>query len=172
MNPKTYFLKPFTHFYRFLGEDATFKDSFKGRVKRKDYWLYVLWYFLFALLFGLIEGVIGYSLYGDNTSDELSIFANIFIWIICAPLFGLAWRRMHDMGWHGLWSFVPIVGFVLSVCDSDGPNKYELDSNEPENVPDTKSRTTRRNRHPVTKHRNTTTGSGNKNKYPEGKKNY
>ena len=138
MNPKTYFLKPFTHFYRFLGEDATFKDSFKGRVARKEYWLYFLWYFIGAMLFGLIEGAIGFALYGDNMSEELSIFSNIFIWITCAPIFGLAWRRMHDVGksgWMILISLIPIIGgiWLLVLFVNDGnPGENEHGANPKE----------------------------------------
>lgn len=172
MNPKIYFLKPFTDFYRFLGEDASFTDSFKGRVTRKEYWLYILWFYIACILFGIIEGVIAYSLHGDNMSEDLSIFAYIFIWIICFPIFGLAWRRAHDVGWHGVWSLVPIISFVLCLCPSAGPNKYDLDSNEPENTTDAESKITRHNRPPIKKRHNTNEGSGNVNKYPEGKKNY
>lgn len=164
MNPKTFFLKPIIEFYS--GHNA-----FKGRMGRPEFWKWYFWYYIFSFIAGLISGIVQIILHGDVIYD----FGFIGIGYLLAgtlPLISNSIKRMHDTGRSGWWTLVPFANIIILFFKSDGTNKYDLDSNEPENVPDTKSRTTRRNRPPVTKHRNTTTGSGNKNKYPEGKKNY
>ena len=108
----------------------------------------------------------------DDVISEFGLIGIVYMLVCFFPFISNEIKRIHDIGRSGWWILVPFVGFIMLFFKSDGPNKYDLDSNEPENTPDTKSRTTRRNRPPVTKHRNRTEGSGSKNKYPEGKKNY
>jgi len=99
--------------------------DFKGRARRKEYWMYYLVYIILAFLVGFIDGFLG--LY--------PILSSIFSLALLIPSIAVAVRRLHDTGKSGWWlliSLVPLLGALyllyLMIKDSQpdtnawGPN--------------------------------------------------
>lgn len=95
--------------------------NFYGRARRKEYWMFALFNFIFALITGLIDGFFGISfLY-------LLYALGLFI-----PYLAVGIRRLHDIGKSGWWLFIGIIPFVgifwilVLMCTNsqDGVNQY------------------------------------------------
>ena len=103
--------------------------DFKGRARRKEYWMFTLFYLLFLLPLALLIGIeIGLEI-------EVPIFTILFVLFIFAiivPTYAVTARRLHDTGRSGWWiliNFIPYIGgiwlFVLTCLDSEpGTNKW------------------------------------------------
>ena len=102
--------------------------DFKGRARRKEYWMFTLFYLLFLLPLAVLVGIeIGLEI-------EIPIFTILFVLFIFAlivPTYAVTARRLHDTGRSGWWiliNFIPYIGgiwlFVLTCLDSKpGTNK-------------------------------------------------
>ena len=103
-------------------------SDFKGRARRKEYWMY-----------SLFQGVIGFSLYLIsfifftnilNYSNEKGLYSSLLLFVIFLmlhfiPNIAITVRRLHDTGKSGWWyllSLIPYIGpfilFILLVLDS------------------------------------------------------
>lgn len=96
--------------------------DFSGRSRRTEYWMFMLFNFIFAIIAVLLDyllespGII-YGLYGLAT---------------LIPGIAVLVRRLHDIGKSGLWFFIsliPIIGvfwlLILLLTDSQaGNNDY------------------------------------------------
>ena len=103
--------------------------DFKGRARRKEYWMFTLFYLLFLLPLAVLVGIeIGLEI-------EIPIFTILFVLFIFAlivPTYAVTARRLHDTGRSGWWiliNFIPYIGgiwlFVLTCLDSKpGTNKW------------------------------------------------
>ncbi len=105
--------------------------EFNGRSRRKEYWMFVLFQMIFAIvamsldnLFGLAYENIGYGpIYG------------VFGLTMFIPGLAVSIRRLHDVdksGWMMLIALIPLIGaiwlLVLFVTEGTrGPNKYGPD---------------------------------------------
>lgn len=94
--------------------------TFTGRARRKEYWMFVLFYVLIAVGLALVDALLGTGFLGS-----------IFVLAMIIPSVAAAVRRLHDTGRSGWWmllGFIPLVGLVLIyflVLDSDpGDNAY------------------------------------------------
>ena len=109
-------------------------SDFNGRSRRKEYWMFTLWNFIFALLaisldysFGIVYPSIGYG--------PLYIAYALFVLV---PNIAVAIRRLHDTGksgWMYLVAFIPIAGWIwlliLLIKEGDqGNNAYGEDPKE------------------------------------------
>jgi uncharacterized membrane protein YhaH (DUF805 family) len=80
--------------------------NFRGRARRKEYWMFTLVNALIALGIFVIEMLAGIDgwLYG---------LYSLFVFL---PSFAVAIRRLHDTGRSGWWiliSLIPIVGAIV-----------------------------------------------------------
>jgi len=157
------------NFFRVIKDFYTGGNAFQGRMTRSDFWWWYLWYLLFAVPVGVLDAIVDEMRYG-YIGDDLGIVFYIYAAVCFLPSISIHIQRIHDIGRTGWWVLVPIVCWIMALLPSDGPNQYDLDNNGPED--DKSTRRTRRNRPPIKKRHNTTRGSGNIHKYPEGKKNY
>jgi len=95
---------------------------FKGRARRKEYWMFVLFNLIIALVLGLIERLVG----GPG------ILTNLYSLAVLIPGLAVAVRRLHDTnrsGWWILIGLVPLVGVIILIVflvqDSrPGDNQY------------------------------------------------
>ena len=95
--------------------------SFKGRINRATYWVYIL-----ALIFLLIIAVVCLGIldvvFGIPDSDLLAAVPVIpTVILICYVNLALHVKRFHDTnrsGWNYLWGFIPFFGecYILGVC--------------------------------------------------------
>ena len=98
--------------------------DFKGRARRKEYWLFILLYSICYFIAFLI----------DVASGALIIFTTIVALGLLIPLISVAVRRLHDTdrsGWWFLLGFVPFVNIVLLIFffldGTPGENRFGPD---------------------------------------------
>ena len=93
--------------------------TFSGRARRSEYWNFALFCTLVSTALGMI--------FQDQT-----LLASLFSLITFVPNLAVSWRRMHDIGKRGAWSFIcliPLVGtiiFLIWTCrnSESGSNEY------------------------------------------------
>ena len=85
--------------------------TFKGRVGRRPYWLFVgvLSVLLIALL--LLEEFVVLS--NREVGEVFGFLVGISAAIVFLPLIAISVRRLHDVGKSGWWLLVPIYNIVL-----------------------------------------------------------
>lgn len=96
---------------------------FSGRATRSEYWYFILFYFIFSVVAGIVDGVIG---------SEMGIIGLVFGLAMFIPSLAVAVRRLHDIGksgWMILVSLIPLAGaiwiIILLATDSQaGENEY------------------------------------------------
>ena len=111
--------------------------DFNGRARRKEYWMFNLFYIIILIVAMVIDNMAGLNFtqdYGYGVVVELP-----YGWTYCLvallhflPALGVTVRRLHDTGksgWMFLVSLIPIVGgiwlLVLMCTDSNtGENEY------------------------------------------------
>jgi len=101
--------------------------NFKGRAQRKEFWMFQLFAFIFAILLVIIDGITG-SL---DPISGFGLFSGIFTLALIIPTIFVSVRRLHDTGRSGWWYFallIPLLGLIVLIfcCfDSDSEeNKY------------------------------------------------
>ena len=91
--------------------------NFKGRASRQEYWMFVLFNFIFLIALSFIE-VFLFGLYS-------SILSNIYYLAVLVPTIAVAVRRMHDTGKSGWFLLIPIYNLILAVTSGEsGENQY------------------------------------------------
>ena len=94
--------------------------NFKGRARRTEYWMFVLFYLL--ILFGLtfVDYVLG-----------TGFLSTIYSLVLFIPSISIAARRLHDTsrtGWWQLITLIPVIGIIVILFflaqDSHDANDY------------------------------------------------
>ncbi|MFB4423190.1 DUF805 domain-containing protein [Streptomyces sp. QL37] len=79
--------------------------GFGGRARRKEYWMFVLFNFIAAV----VLSVLGLAI--DSQIPYI-----IYLLAVIIPTIAVVVRRLHDTGRSGWWiliSFVPLVGGII-----------------------------------------------------------
>ncbi len=94
--------------------------DFKGRSRRKEYWMYTLFIILASIVLSIVDSVLGLggSATGDadlsgtsaGASGALSggLLANIFSLATVVPSIAVGVRRLHDVDRSGWWILLPL----------------------------------------------------------------
>ena len=91
--------------------------NFKGRASRQEYWMFVLFNFIFLIALSFIE-VFFFGLYS-------SILSDLYVLALLVPSIAVGIRRMHDTGKSGWFLLIPIYNFILAVTQGESnSNKY------------------------------------------------
>ena len=108
--------------------------DFKGRARRKEYWMFVLFNCIFSLILTFADHLlhlqVKMQVLGDTT--QINILATIYAFAVLIPGIAACVRRLHDAGksgWYWLIDIIPVIGpiwlLVLLCKDSQpGENKY------------------------------------------------
>ena len=107
--------------------------NFNGRARRKEYWMFTLFFLLFALLAGFVIGIL--SAVGETAAMIAIILAVVWYLAHLVPSLAVTVRRLHDTGksgWFYLLAIIPYIGsliiFIFTVIEGDkGDNKYGPD---------------------------------------------
>ena len=94
--------------------------NFQGRARRKEYWMFLLFNFIFSVIIGFIEGLL----------DLPQVLSGLYFLAILLPSLAVCIRRLHDTGRSGWWLFIgliPLVGGIILLVF------YCTDSNQGEN---------------------------------------
>jgi uncharacterized membrane protein YhaH (DUF805 family) len=93
---------------------SAFKNyvNFNGRASRAEYW----WYILFVILAAILAMFISVKLYA-------------IVWLgTLLPSLAVAIRRMHDVGKSGWYILIPIYSLILVLTEGQkGDNQYGAD---------------------------------------------
>lgn len=120
--------------------------NFKGRARRREYWMFLLVNFIVYMLFSMMIyllskelGTMTENLLGDGMDMMtayiylgVSAVLSLYSLAMVIPGFAVLFRRLHDIGKSGVWILivlVPIAGFIILLVflltDSQaGENKY------------------------------------------------
>ena len=108
--------------------------DFDGRARRKEYWMFVLWFFVIYLAFVVFNTIL--ISIGSDVTNTLSMVVSVIFSLGCLaitiPNLALAVRRLHDTGksgWFLLIGLIPFVGGIILLVfycmDSQpGDNEY------------------------------------------------
>ncbi|ABO24857.1 DUF805 domain-containing protein [Shewanella loihica] len=103
----------------FIGALKKFAD-FTGRARRKEFWMFTLFYIIFYAVAATIDVVTG-----------LYMLSGIFSLALLIPTLAISARRLHDTGRSGWWQLIgliPLIGaivlIVFYVQDSVEGNEY------------------------------------------------
>ncbi|MFC9245242.1 DUF805 domain-containing protein [Streptomyces sp. NPDC057136] len=94
--------------------------GFSGRARRKEYWMFVLFNLIVALV-----------LVGIGLAIETQIPCIIYIVAVLVPTLAVLVRRLHDTGRSGWWiliSFVPLVGGIMLLVFLASESKPEANT--------------------------------------------
>ncbi len=86
--------------------------TFNGTATRKEFWLFVLFYYSITFLGSLFDVVFSMSL------------GNLLTIVLIVPYISCAARRMHDAGKSGWFMIVPVYNLILALSPSV-PEKSE-----------------------------------------------
>ncbi len=101
--------------------------GFGGRARRKEYWMFILVNFIFALVLSIVDKILGW----EWASGE-GVLTSIYGLFILLPSWAVQFRRLHDTdrsAWWLLLLLIPIVGWIVILifnCQSGTPAKTAL----------------------------------------------
>jgi len=122
--------------------------DFSGRSRRKEYWMFILFNFLLAMLCVMLMLAGGMSMDESGQSEPGPLFwvgalvLAAFVLGSIIPSIAVQVRRFHDQdksGWMVLLGFIPYVGglivFIFMCLDGTrGPNRFGNDPKDPTNA--------------------------------------
>ncbi len=82
--------------------------NFDGRATRSEYWYFVLFNFIAAIIWGIFCGIMG-----------LEKFAQLYTFATLLPSIAAGVRRMHDVGKNGWFLLIPFYNLYLACLESD-----------------------------------------------------
>jgi len=101
--------------------------DFSGRSSRSEFWFFVLFYFIIAIVATVIDAVV----LGSQMAQGVGILSGIVLLVHIIPSIAVAIRRLHDTdrsGWWILIGLIPLIGaiwlIVLYCMESTGPNRF------------------------------------------------
>lgn len=95
--------------------------NFQGRARRQEYWMFILFYFIFYVGAVIIDSITG-----------IGLLALIYSLALLVPSLSVAARRLHDTGRTGWWQLlllIPLIGAIVLIIflvqdSTPGDNQY------------------------------------------------
>ena len=105
---------------------------FSGRARRKEFWLFMLLYFIAMVVAGLFDDlVVGERVAFDST---MGVFSWIVFLGLLIPSTAVSVRRLHDKNLRGWWLLIYFTGIgaivlLVMYCmrGTDGENRFGAD---------------------------------------------
>ncbi len=110
--------------------------NFSGRARRREYWMFVLFNLIFAIVAMIIDMILGtrfkMGIGAYSTTLPYGWIYLIYMLAVIIPSIAVGVRRLHDLGksgWMLLIVLIPFIGavwiLVLFLMDgTPGPNAY------------------------------------------------
>jgi uncharacterized membrane protein YhaH (DUF805 family) len=103
-------------------------SNFSGRARRKEYWMWTLFYVIVIFVAMILDGALGLGFdMGYGVTAPYGWIYSIVALVHLIPALGVLVRRLHDVGKSGWFMFitlVPIIGgiwlLVLLCTDGEG----------------------------------------------------
>lgn len=86
--------------------------GFRGRARRKEYWMFILVNIIFTFVLGLLDKMLGWQRAGGE-----GILTTIYGILVFLPWWAVQFRRLHDTdrsAWWALLFLIPFIGWLLS----------------------------------------------------------
>jgi uncharacterized membrane protein YhaH (DUF805 family) len=98
--------------------------GFEGRARRSEFWYFLLFNIIIAIILGVVDGMIGLATFG---------IADIYSLAVLVPSIAVAIRRMHDIGKSGWFILIPFYNlYLFSIEGEKGTNEYGPNPKNPE----------------------------------------
>ncbi len=98
--------------------------DFKGRARRKEYWMFVLFNAIISWTLQILAIVTKVEAFG--------YVAGIYSIAMLVPALAVAVRRLHDTGKSGWFYLIPIYNLILLCTNGEeGENQYGADPKNP-----------------------------------------
>ena len=108
--------------------------DFNGRARRKEYWMFLLFNIIFALVAMLVDNLLGMRI---NEQIPYGYLYLLYILATIIPGIAVGVRRLHDVsksGWWYLIAFIPFGGLYLLYLfvqdGTPGSNEYGVNPKE------------------------------------------
>jgi uncharacterized membrane protein YhaH (DUF805 family) len=104
---------------------------FSGRSRRMEYWYFVLFNIIVAVVLSLIDRLIGTF----SGTSNIGLLSGIYGLAVLIPALAVTVRRLHDIDRTGWWIFInliPLIGAIVLLVfaltpGTPGSNRYGLD---------------------------------------------
>ena len=101
---------------------------FHGRSRRAEYWYFVLFNLIVAIVLAGIDSLLGTF----SSAQNIGLLSGIYSLAVLIPTLAVTFRRLHDIdrsGWWILINLVPLIGtivlLVFALMDgTPGDNRY------------------------------------------------
>jgi uncharacterized membrane protein YhaH (DUF805 family) len=112
--------------------------DFSGRARRKEYWMFILFYMIFGTVAMILDKMLGTTFRTTfSFSGQPLGYGWIYLIYILAtilPALAVGVRRLHDIGksgWNYLLGLIPLVGAIILLVwackeSQSGENKWGL----------------------------------------------
>lgn len=91
--------------------------NFRGRARRKEYWYFILFSFIFMIVAWILDALLFGSPFTRPTSMAVSPISMLFSLFIFLPQLAVMTRRLHDTGHSGKWVLgYYVLGFVWVIA--------------------------------------------------------
>ena len=108
--------------------------TFSGRSRRSEYWYFILFYLIIAIVLGIIDRAVGTM----TNNGTVGVLGGLFGLAMLIPSLAVGARRLHDTGRTGWWQLIgliPLIGVIVLIVfyaqDSHpGANQYGVNPKE------------------------------------------
>lgn len=86
--------------------------DFSGRACKKEFWMYVLFYMIIAIVLHVIDSMLGWV----TPESDMGVLGGLYSLCMFIPGLAVSVRRLHDIGksgWNFLFILIPLVGAVV-----------------------------------------------------------
>ena len=79
--------------------------EFEGRARRKEYWMFILFDFIFAIAAAVLDEILG-------SEPVISIVYGL---VLILPTLAVTVRRLHDTNRSGWWILLPCISLIIAI---------------------------------------------------------
>jgi uncharacterized membrane protein YhaH (DUF805 family) len=101
--------------------------EFSGRSRRKEYWMYTLFYFIVAIVLSYVDSLVGLgggsslqAASGANAGlgavTHMGVLGGIFALANLIPYLAVSIRRLHDTGRAGWWVLLGFGPYLIALA--------------------------------------------------------
>ena len=88
--------------------------DFKGRARRKEYWMFFLFNIIIVFLLDMIDASMGML----DEESGFGLLSGIYMLAVIVPNIAVSVRRLHDIGksgWNYFIGMIPLVGPIVMI---------------------------------------------------------